>query len=209
MGVVPVAAGGRASRSVVTPLASFDGGAATGGSLSVCRVVIETGRTHQIRVHMAAVLGCPLVGDSAYGGGGARGDGRRDRGARRRRRRASAAALVAGAAAVAGGARLGGEEEAAAAAAAAAAVAAAAAAAAAARRPMLHAAELVLPHPTTGVALAIQCPPPPDFAALAGAVLRASDDGGHTGGNGPQGARASESPSEHSAADRLSAEWLS
>ena len=33
-------------------------------SLVECR--IETGRTHQIRVHMAS-LGCPVVGDAVYG----------------------------------------------------------------------------------------------------------------------------------------------
>ena len=33
-------------------------------SLVECR--IETGRTHQIRVHMAS-LGCPVIGDKAYG----------------------------------------------------------------------------------------------------------------------------------------------
>lgn len=33
---------------------------------SVVRLTLHTGRTHQIRVHMAA-LGCPLVGDRTYG----------------------------------------------------------------------------------------------------------------------------------------------
>lgn len=36
----------------------------SGLSLVECR--IETGRTHQIRVHMAS-LGCPVIGDSVYG----------------------------------------------------------------------------------------------------------------------------------------------
>ncbi len=34
-------------------------------TLVECR--IETGRTHQIRVHMSSVLGCPVVGDELYG----------------------------------------------------------------------------------------------------------------------------------------------
>ena len=34
---------------------------------SLLRLVLETGRTHQIRVHMA-FLGCPLAGDALYGG---------------------------------------------------------------------------------------------------------------------------------------------
>ena len=39
---------------------------ATSTSLIECR--IETGRTHQIRVHMAS-LGCPVIGDKVYGKG--------------------------------------------------------------------------------------------------------------------------------------------
>ncbi|GEN30652.1 23S rRNA pseudouridine1911/1915/1917 synthase [Cerasibacillus quisquiliarum] len=36
-------------------------------SYSLINIVIETGRTHQIRVHMS-YLGCPIVGDDLYGG---------------------------------------------------------------------------------------------------------------------------------------------
>jgi pentatricopeptide repeat protein len=117
-GVVPLAEGGRPARSSVTPLA-FD------GTLSLNKVTIETGRTHQIRVHMSAVLGAPLVGDRAYGAS-----------ERRRQRRGGGMATSQPV-----------------------------------RRAMLHAAELVLPHPTSGETLTLQCPPPADFAALTDRVL--------------------------------------
>lgn len=39
---------------------------ATDGKISLVRIKLETGRTHQIRVHFASI-GMPLVGDSLYG----------------------------------------------------------------------------------------------------------------------------------------------
>jgi len=39
-----------------------------GPLLSLLNCVLETGRTHQIRVHMA-YIGCPVVGDEVYGSG--------------------------------------------------------------------------------------------------------------------------------------------
>ena len=37
------------------------------GDYSLLRVRLETGRTHQVRVHMKAI-GTPIVGDPTYGG---------------------------------------------------------------------------------------------------------------------------------------------
>ena len=38
----------------------------TYGTISLVRVILHTGRTHQLRLHMASV-GCPLTGDWLYG----------------------------------------------------------------------------------------------------------------------------------------------
>lgn len=59
MGIVSTYDGGRDAKSIVIPLAY-------NGIHSLNRIVIETGRTHQIRVHMSSVLDCPLVGDPMY-----------------------------------------------------------------------------------------------------------------------------------------------
>lgn len=49
---------------LLTPVPSANGRSPSPVSLIECR--IETGRTHQIRIHMAS-LGCPIVGDKVYG----------------------------------------------------------------------------------------------------------------------------------------------
>ncbi len=59
-----VVATGRPARSRVEQVARFE-------ACDLVRVSLESGRTHQIRVHMAHV-GHPVVGDPVYGGGGAR-----------------------------------------------------------------------------------------------------------------------------------------
>lgn len=88
------------------------------GTFTLLEVTIETGRTHQIRVHLSA-LGYPVVGDTLYGAPG-------------RLKRP-------------GGARAQPEGE----------------AAPAPERNFLHAAELELKHPRTGVSLHLHAPLPP------------------------------------------------
>ena len=59
------------SRDAVTHWSVISRGEADGNTFTLLRCQLETGRTHQIRVHMASV-GHPLLGDTVYGGANTR-----------------------------------------------------------------------------------------------------------------------------------------
>jgi 23S rRNA pseudouridine1911/1915/1917 synthase len=66
MAVIPVTRGGREAVTHYQVLAIFGRGPEPIASLLECR--LETGRTHQVRVHLASI-GTPLIGDPVYGTG--------------------------------------------------------------------------------------------------------------------------------------------
>ena len=60
--------GGRDAVTHYQLLQEFSDAEGDGTIASLLRCVLETGRTHQIRVHMAHI-GCPVLGDAVYGAG--------------------------------------------------------------------------------------------------------------------------------------------
>ena len=61
--ILPESEGGKPARTHYEVLGEAE---ADGQPLSYVRLWLETGRTHQIRVHLSS-LGCPLLGDDLYG----------------------------------------------------------------------------------------------------------------------------------------------
>ncbi|MCZ8311658.1 MAG: RNA pseudouridine synthase [Magnetospirillum sp.] len=59
-----VDAKGQASQTEYSTIGSVDGST---GALTWLSLAPKTGRTHQLRVHLAAI-GCPILGDPVYGG---------------------------------------------------------------------------------------------------------------------------------------------
>ena len=59
------------AREAITHWQVLARGSAEGQSFTLVRCELETGRTHQIRVHMASI-GHPLLGDPVYGGANTR-----------------------------------------------------------------------------------------------------------------------------------------
>ena len=66
MAIIPVARGGREAVTHYQVVATFGHGPEPIASLLEC--TLETGRTHQVRVHLASI-GTPLIGDPVYGQG--------------------------------------------------------------------------------------------------------------------------------------------
>ena len=60
--------GSVAAKEAITHCERLSAYAVTGGKISYAKLNLETGRTHQIRVHMSH-LHHPLLGDEVYGGG--------------------------------------------------------------------------------------------------------------------------------------------
>ena len=124
--------------------------ALAGGAAALVEWRLETGRTHQIRVH-SRHLGHPLFGDETYGGGSAAAATALS--ASGAARRTSSSRAVAGAAAAAVARELA--------------------------RPALHAATLGFQHPASGMQLMFEAELPADFQAAL-SVLRSPPLAGST-----------------------------